>query len=61
MDWLANCPDLNPIEAVWNLMKKRLKETKISIRRQLNEALTRNWEQKPGQLYAPAPPSPSCI
>jgi len=45
MGWPANSPDLNSIEIVWNLMKKRLKYMNIDTVQLIKEALLRAWEQ----------------
>lgn len=45
-DWIENSPNLNPIEEVWSIIKRRINRrvSKILIRRQINEALTEEWK-----------------
>jgi hypothetical protein len=30
IDWPGYCPDLNPIQTYWNMMKNKLKDIKIT-------------------------------
>jgi transposase len=46
MDWLGNSPDLNPIENLWSIMKKKLKEDHtITSLNKLQDAIKKMWVQ----------------
>lgn len=49
LPWPANSPDLNPIEHLWDQLKRRVRETQDNIhsQRQLIDALVRCWEEIP--------------
>lgn len=38
-------PDLNPIEAVWNVLKQRLRQKKWSNKHQLKQAILETWDE----------------
>ncbi len=39
MDWVAQSPDLNPIEHVWAIIKRKLKNKKFESFDELTEAI----------------------
>lgn len=43
-DWPPNSPDLNPIENIWSIMKKELRERDTSSLSKLQESLTNVWK-----------------
>lgn len=43
-DWPANSPDLNPIENLWSIVKKELREKDTSTVAKLKAAITSVWE-----------------
>ena len=45
MDWPGNSPDLNPIENLWNWMKDRLQELRVSSVAVLMEEIKKLWVQ----------------
>jgi transposase len=51
MDWPGNSPDLNPIENLWSIMKKKLKEDHtITSLNKLQDAIKKMWVQLPNDL-----------
>ena len=52
MQWPANSPDMNPIEHVWDLLKRRVK-SRMPPPNNLNElgnALLEEWERLPQEI-----------
>jgi transposase len=45
--WPATCPDLNPIEHIWDMLGRRIqaREPHVQSIRQLEAALHREWQQ----------------
>ncbi len=43
-DWLAGSPDLNPIEAVWKLMKDIVEKQRPKTITELNAIISKVWE-----------------
>jgi hypothetical protein len=51
MDWPGNSPDLNPIENLWSIMKKKLKEDHtITSLKKLQDAIKNMWVKLPNDL-----------
>jgi hypothetical protein len=51
MDWPGNSPNLNPIENLWSIMKKKLKEDHtITSLNKLQDAIKKMWVQLPNDL-----------
>jgi hypothetical protein len=43
-DWSAGCPDLNPIEAVWKLMKDIMEKHRPKTISQLKAIISKVWD-----------------
>ncbi|GFX29221.1 transposable element Tc1 transposase [Trichonephila clavipes] len=41
----AQSPDLNPIEHLWSILEKRLRELRFLIKRQMEEILREEWSK----------------
>ncbi len=51
MDWPGNSPDLNPIENLWSILKKKLKEDHtITSLKKLQDAIKNMWVKLPNDL-----------
>lgn len=46
-DWPGNSPDLNPIENLWNIVKKELREQDTSTLPKLKAAIEKAWNNLP--------------
>ena len=44
MDWPSMSPDLNPIEHLWGILKRKVEVCKISNIRQLRDVVVEEWE-----------------
>ena len=44
LDWPGNSPDLNPIENLWAIIKRKLARKVIKSKRELIEALLNAWK-----------------
>ncbi len=44
LDWPAQSPDLNPIEHLWDVLKRRLRETRSSNVRELKAKVCEVWD-----------------
>ncbi len=44
MDWPSMSPDLNPIEHLWGILKRKVEERKVSSIHQLRE---NTWKRSP--------------
>ena len=42
--WPSQCPDLNPIEHLWEIMKKRLEKGPCKNMDELKETIFETWE-----------------
>ena len=43
LDWPGNLPDLNPIENLWAIIKRRIEKTDCSTVQKLISAIIRTW------------------
>ncbi len=47
MDWPSMSPDLNPIEHLWGILKRKVEERKISNIHQLRDVVMEKWKRTP--------------
>ena len=47
MDWPSMSPDLNPIEHLWGILKKKVEERKVSNIQQLRDVVMEEWKRIP--------------
>lgn len=47
LPWPGNSPDMNPLENLWQLVKKRVSKTNITTRQQLIEQIIAVWHRDP--------------
>ena len=44
LDWPAQSPDLNPIEHLWDILKRKIREHSITSKTALKNALIQEWD-----------------
>ncbi len=47
MDWPSMSPDLNPIEHLWGILKRKVEERKVSNIHQLRDVIMEEWKRTP--------------
>ena len=47
MDWPSMSPDLNPIEHLWGILKRKVEVRKVSNIRQLRDVVMEEWKSIP--------------
>ena len=47
MDWPSMSPDLNPIEHLWGILKRKMEVHKVSNIRQLRDVVMEEWRSIP--------------
>jgi len=47
MDWPANSPDLNPIENLWNIVKRNVEKRMPQIQKDLTDFMKEEWDAIP--------------
>ncbi len=47
MDWPSMSPDLNPIEYLWGILKRKVEERKVSNIHQLHDVVMEEWKRTP--------------
>ena len=43
LDWPANSPDLNPIENLWGIVKKKMRDTRPKNKEELTASIKHIW------------------
>ncbi len=49
LDWPANSPDLNPIENLWGIVKRKMRDTRPNNADDLKAAVKATWDSIPPQ------------
>ncbi len=49
LDWPANLPDLNPIENLWGIVKRKMRDTRPNNADDLKAAIKETWASIPPQ------------
>ncbi len=49
LDWPANSPDLNPIENLWCIVKRKMRDTRPNKADDLKAAIKATWASIPPQ------------
>ncbi len=49
LDWPANSPDLNPIENLWGIVKRKMRDTRPNNADDLKAAIKATWASIPPQ------------
>ncbi len=47
MDWPSMSPDLNPIEHLWGILKRKVEECNVSNIHQLRDVIMEEWKRTP--------------
>ncbi len=45
MDWPSIYPDLNPIDHLWGILKRKVEERKVSNIHQLHDVVMEEWKR----------------
>ena len=45
IDWPSNSPDINPIENIWSILKRRVEKRKPSNIHELDQFLHEEWKK----------------
>ena len=51
MDWPSMSPDLNPIERLWGILKRNVKQRKVSNIHQLCDVIKDEWKWQPVKFW----------
>ena len=51
MDWPSMSPDLNPIEHLWGILKRKVEECKVSNIDHLRDVVMEEWKRTPVATY----------
>ncbi len=49
LDWPANPPDLNPIENLWGIVKRKMRDTRLNNADELKATVKETWASIPPQ------------
>ncbi len=49
LDWPANSPDLNPIENLWGIVKRKMRDTRLNNADELKATVKETWASIPPQ------------
>ncbi len=61
-DWPANSPDLNPIENLWGIVKRNMRDTRLNNADDLKAAIKATWASiTPEQCHRLIASMPRCI
>ncbi len=47
MDWPSMSPDINPIEHLWDILKWKVEERKVSNIHQVRDVIMEKWKRTP--------------
>ncbi len=62
LDWPANSPDLNPIEYLWGIVKRNMRDTRLNNADDLKAAIKATWASiTPEQCHRLIASMPRCI
>ena len=50
MDWPANSPDLNPIENLWNIVKRNVERKMPQNQKDLTDFMKEEWDAIPESI-----------
>ncbi len=51
MVWPSMSPDLNPIEYLWDILKRKVEEHKVSNIHQFRDVIMEEWKRNPVATY----------
>ena len=51
LDWPANSPDLNPIENLWNLVKRNVEKRMPQNQKDLIQFMVEEWNSIPNRIW----------
>lgn len=50
LEWVPQSPDLNPIEHLWDIVKRELRKTQTSSKIMLKSQILETWNNMPSEL-----------
>ncbi len=52
MAWPSMSPDLNPMEHMWGILKRKVEKHRVSNIQQLSDVITEEWKRMPATTCA---------
>ncbi len=52
MEWPSMSPDLNPIEHMWGILKRKVEKHHVSNIQQLRDVIMEKWKRRPATTGA---------
>ncbi len=52
MEWPSMSPDLNPIEHMWGILKRKVEKHHVSNIQQLRDVIMEEWKRMPATTFA---------